>query len=169
MKRRRDSILLSLSLFLIKSKRVHRMQAIARSSRTFSLFCRPLRRGKSASKDPSLVSLRTRLSFDSYTSPAHPCVLQLREGMLICHAAGTRNGQRPLETIIELWGPLRLFLLVTPFHPVLRIFNPTTAISGKALSPGQAPASSSRFLITVMAARRGARVETPIERWKLRR
>lgn len=104
MKRRRDSILLSLSLFLIKSKRVHRMQAIARSSRTFSLFCRPLRRGKSASKDPSLVSFRTRLSFDSYTSPAHPCVLQLREGMLICHAAGTRNGQRPLETIIELWG-----------------------------------------------------------------
>lgn len=143
LKRRRDSILLSLSF--LSSRRgssVRRMQAIAWSSRTFSLFCRPLRRGKSASERslPRFPPQWTLLRFVHPLLPPPACSNYEKECSFATRR-GTRNGQRPLETIIEQRGPLCVSRFLPPHHPYspplfARIFNPATAISGKALSPG---------------------------------
>lgn len=117
----------SLSLSFLSSRRgssVRRMQAIAWSSRTFSLFCRPLRRGKSASERslPRFPPQRTLLRFVHLLLPPPACSNYEKECSFATRR-GTRNGQRPLETIIEQRGPLCLSIpsssspLLPPFSP----------------------------------------------------
>lgn len=169
----------SLSLFLIKSKRVQRSSHAGNSlvlSDLLSFLPATQTRQECFRKIPP-----------SFPSAADPSSIRTSPPPSLRAPITRRNAHLPrgggpvmvsdhsklLSSKGGLSASLDSFLLVTPTPPLLtRIFNPATAISGKALSPGATwdlLGDGSRFLITVMAARRGARVETPIERWKLRR